>query len=258
MHPFNINLAQMIKETFEYEGHRPKEETPPILPNSPGLIYYLDRGENTFNIKGFATVNIEEKLAKMDNIEKDSDFKKIFKDKEKIPEIFFFKTGSFELAEVLKEQMVGRRFILQEEFLLNLSDPGFQWWMKGQSSGFKIYFRCPPNFDTDKQLIKLGPIGDAKVASLRLNQSRELLQSFFPIEEFVCNEREFYITTKDPFYLNFTLLKNIFLRGENPTLLEHYPDNTQGQTLFHYFHELATARKFWMMIDEQSRSDKLC
>lgn len=255
MHPLNINLAQMTQETFEYEGSRLKDDSSNT--SSPGLIYYLEEGKNSFSIKGFPTHNIREKLAKLDNIDQDNDFKKILSGKRNLPEIFFFQTNSFELAEILKDQMTGRRFVHQEEFLLNLSIPGFEWWMRGHSTGFKIYFCCPSHFDKDKRLIKLGPIGDAKVASLRLNESRELLQSFFPIEEFVCNDREFHIVTKNPFYLNFTLLKNIFLRGENPTLLEHYPDNSMGHTLFHYFHEIATARKFWMRIEEHIHTDKL-
>ena len=146
--------------------------------------------------------------------------------------------------------MTNRRFVIEEEYLLNLADPGPGWWMKGHPSGFKIYFRCPPHFDKDKKLIKLGPIGDPKVASIRFNQAQKLLENLFPIQEFICNDKEFSIFAKDPFYLNFNLLKNIFLRGENPTLLEHYPDNSIGHTLFHYFHEIATARKFWMEIEE--------
>ena len=255
MHPLNINLAQMTQETFEYEGYQLKEDSPNT--SSPGLIYYLEEGKNTFSIKGFATHNINEKLAKLDHIDQDNDFKKIFLGKKTLPEIFSFQTNSFELAEILKDQMMGQRFVFQEEFLLNLSVPSFGWWMKGHTSGFKIYFRGPSHIDKDKQLIKLGPIGDAKVASLRLNESREFLQSLFPIEEFFCNDREFHIVTKYPLYLNFTLLRNIFLRGENPTLLEHYPDNSIGHTLFHYFHEIATARKFWMRIEEHIHTDKL-
>ena len=146
---------------------------------------------------------------------------------------------------------------MDEEFLLNLSDPGFQWWMKSGPLGFQVYFRCLPSFDTDKWLIRLGPIGDSKTASIYLNQAREVLQSFFPIQVFFCNDREFSITTQGPSHLNFALFENIFLRGENSTSVEHYPDNPQGRSVFYYFHEIAIARRFWIRVEEQISQGKL-
>ncbi|MCY4524144.1 MAG: hypothetical protein OXB84_05345 [Halobacteriovoraceae bacterium] len=251
MPPFYFNLAQMTKETFEYEGGPADIKSFAKTPNKPGLVYLLEINENTFCVKGFATDNIQKKLESIHRGNKDYDFDKIFPSREIISEISFFETNSFESAHTIKEQIVGRRFLLREDYMLNISDPGFQWWMKSDTCGFQVYFRCPPCTKEDKKLIRLGPVGDAKVASVRLNQFRTILQNFFPIKEFFCNDREFCIITEDPSHLNFTLFKNIFLRGEGDNLLDHHSQDPLEISLFHYFYQTAMIRKFWIRLEEQ-------
>ena len=223
----NLDWDKMTRETLEYRPHPFRS-----FPSSPGLIYHLEKGVNTFCLRGSATPDIKKTATTQ------------------LRDFSFFETGSYELAEILKDQMLNRRIPLREDLLLNMTDPSFYWWMKSWPNGFQIYFKHPP-FSDGEGPMRLGPLGDAKMAYVRLNQSRPLMAHSFPVEDFSCDEKQFLISTKNPAHLNFHLLKNIFLRGENPTKITHYPKDSLGHTLFHYFQEIAMARKFWMAIEEQ-------
>ncbi|MGZ3787021.1 MAG: hypothetical protein ACXVLQ_00780 [Bacteriovorax sp.] len=245
----------------------PEEETPefvPVMeasveesfyPETPGIIYKIDNGHSTFCVRGFSATNIREAFLDLKDVT--SSKRIILKlDREAILDsVEFFETKSFELAEVVREQIINRRFPHQEDAVCNISDPGFSWWMnidsaaeEPQSPGrFEIFFRSHGINRADKY-IQLGPIGDGGVAALRMNQARTLLRSSFPISEFSCDDKSFTVASSKPEHLGFISFKNIFLEGVNHTELENFPDNSVGRTLFYYFHELATVRKFWIEV----------
>ena len=88
MGSFNINLAQMAQETFEYQESLSVNQSDEI---SPGLIYYLEKGANTFSIKGFATVNIEEKKQNLQILMKIVILKKFYQVKKQYLRFYLLK-----------------------------------------------------------------------------------------------------------------------------------------------------------------------
>jgi hypothetical protein len=86
------------------------------------------------------------------------------------------------------------------------------------------------------------------MAALRITQVQALLKSAFPISEFSSTDKGFAIATLKPDHLGFKSFRDIFLKGENFTNLENFPDNNLGRTLYFYFHELASIRKFWIEV----------
>ncbi len=226
-----------------------------IYPESPGIIYKIDSSPSTFCVRGYSTKNIKESFK--DLLSQESIKRVILKlnNEDDISQVSFFETRTYELAEVVREQIINRRFPHQEDAVCNISDPGFSWWMNVSDFNhddeklgrFEIFFRSHGINRADKY-IQLGPIGDGSVAALRLNQARTLLRSSFPISEFSCDDKSFTVASLKPDHLSFISFKNIFLQGINNTQLENFPDNSLGRTLYYYFHELAVVRKFWIEV----------
>ncbi len=235
-------LTQLLVESHKY-------------PSTPGVIYKIDSSHSTFCVRGFTANNISEAYVEIARL--DSTKRPILKlsIQDEISNVCFFETKTYELAEVVREQIINRRFPHQEDAVCNISDPGFSWWMNvsdfeacvDKSGRFEIFFRSHGINRADKY-IQLGPIGDGSVAALRLNQARTLLRSSFPISEFCCDDKSFSVASLKPDHLGFVSFKNIFLEGMNTTQLENFPDNSLGRTLYYYFHELAVVRKFWIEV----------
>lgn len=233
----DFNLDFLLEETFALN----ESGAPAILakPASPGLIYRIDGGMNTFCVRGIATNNIDETFLNLNRaaLKIDEDYP--------LESIHFFETPTIEQAEAVIEQVGNRRFPKQEDLLCNISDPGFSWWMDLGNDRFEIFFRSHGINRADKY-IQLGPIGDLRMAALRMGQVQGLLRSSFPVSEFSSTDKGFAIGTLKPEHLGFKSFRDIFVKGENFTNLENFPDNNLGRTLYFYFHELASIRKFWI------------
>jgi hypothetical protein len=221
------------------------------IPTSPGIVYKIDEGGGTFCVRGFSSENLKKSFEELSD---QTDSKRIIL---KMPPdssnegIYFFETKSFELAESIREQIINRRFPKLEDSVCNISDPGFSWWMDVSLSStegrFEIFFKSHA-VNRAERCIQLGPIGDFAIANLRLNQARSLIKSSFPLTEFICTDRSLIVASSKPDHLSFISFKNIFLLGENHTVIDNFPDNTLGRTLYFYFHEVAVIRKFWIEV----------
>ena len=236
---FNFDLDFLMQETFALaESATVSVSTKPM---AAGLIYRIDDGGSTFCIRGIATSNIDEEFNHINRaaLKISDDFD--------LDSLYFFELPTIEQAEAVIEQLCNRRFPKQEDSLCNISDPGFSWWMDSQPDRFEIFFRSHGINRADKY-IQLGPIGDQKMAALRMSQVQPLLRNTFPISEFSNTNKGFAIGSLKPEQLGFKSFRDIFLKGENRTTLENFPDNGLGRTLYFYFHELASIRKFWIEV----------
>ena len=237
---FNFDLDFLLKETFALAemAAAPNVSAKPI---GPGLIYRIDDGGSTFCIRAIATKNIDEEFNHINcsALKITDDFP--------LESLYYFELPTIEQAEAVIEQLCNRRYPKQEDSLCNISDPGFSWWMDLHTDRFEIFFRSHGINRADKY-IQLGPVGDQKVAALRMDQVQTLLRSSFPLSEFSSTNKGFAVGTLKPEHLGFKSFRDIFLKGENHTNLENFPDNGLGRTLYFYFHELASIRKFWIEV----------
>lgn len=223
------------------------ESVEPSAPHSPGVIYRIDRGANTFCIRGFSTDNISLQLKALNH---EPNKLMLLKANSAEDQICFFATKTYEVAEMIKDQIINRRFPLQEDAVCNISDPGYSWWMDITPGRFEIFFKSHA-INREEKFLKLGPIGDAKIAMIRLNQAHALLRSSFPLSEYSCSEKSLVVASLKPDHSSFISFQNIFSKGENLTGPENFPDNTIGRTLYCYFLEIATLRKFWIEVESK-------
>ena len=236
----DFNIDFLLEETFALN----KISTVVLRPAAPGVIYRIDEGNNTFCIRAIATSNIEEEFHHLNF--------KMFKleDAASISLINFYETPTVEQAQAVIDQISNRRFPKQEDLLCNISDPGFSWWMDVEYDRFEVFFRSH-GINRMEKYIQLGPIGDQKMAALRMGQVQTLLRSSFPVSEFSSTEKGFAIGTLKPEHLGFKSFRDVFVKGENFTNFENFPDNTLGRTLYFYFHELASIRRFWIEVQSK-------
>lgn len=236
---WNSEPALLVSEEIQVEEFKPE------APLAPGIIFRIDRGANTFCVRGFTTENINYQLKALPY---ESAKLMLLKAQNENDNIFYFETKTFEVAEIIKDQIINRRFPIQEDAVCNISDPGYSWWMDVTPGRFEIHFKSN-SIQRAEKFVKLGPVGDSKIAMLRLNQAHALLRSSFPLTEFSCTDKSLVVATSKPDHSSFLSFQNIFLHGENHTCPENFPDNSTGKTLYFYFLELATLRKFWIEVE---------
>ncbi len=221
------------------------------IPAAPGLFYWVDLGQNTFVLRAAPTRNLKET---MDNLfDEDSDFLGALRiestEDESLALLNYYETETFEMAEIIRDQLSHRRLPYKEEQICNISDPGHTWWLHLEEDKIKIYFRSY-GFKDEKLLIKLGPIGDQKIAQIRFDQASEIMGSFFPISEYSCSDKGVVIGTEQPQNLHFKIFKDVFVNGEFDGQLKHFPKGKNSLTLYFYFKELAIIRKFWLQLEK--------
>lgn len=218
------------------------------LPEGPGVVYRLEKGISTFCVRGFSSENISESFEEIE--EGDAELFKILKLEglDNLTEVGFFPTENIELAEIICDELINRRFPRQEDILCNLSDPGFSWWLDLSSDHFQVFFKSY-GIHRAENYIRLGPLGDPTIAEERMRKSESIFRMAFPVGEFVSTDKGFSISTTDSENSNFIMLKNFFHIGENSTTPEVFPSTNDGKTLYYYFKELAAIRSFWLELE---------
>jgi hypothetical protein len=224
------------------------EEAP--APEGPGLIYKIEKGISTFCVRGIACQDIKEIFDELTDGEKSHAKKLKLETEEDIASIKFYSTESAELAEQISEELINRRFPIEEDILCNLSDPGFSWWLDVGEDHFQVFFKSH-GIHRAEDYIRLGPLGDRTIACSRMLKAEAIFRSAFPVGEFVSSDKGFAISTTDPTNIHFQTLKNFFLTGENNTTDSTFPPSIEGRTLFYYFKEVASIRHFWLTIEKE-------
>lgn len=211
-------------------------------PQGPGLLYRVVMGGSTFSLRGVACENIKEAA---DDLEAGSPELINALKIEDETDVHHFRCDFVEQAEIIHDQLFNRRFPLFEDMLCNLSDPGYSWWMEPNENSLVVYFKAQ-SVEREKNLIKLGPVGDYALAHRRFGELGRVLKNLFPVRDFSCDERRLVIHPVDSNNEAFKAVRGIFAKGRAPTDLADFGPNEFGRTLFFYLSELASLRSFWI------------
>ncbi len=231
-----------------------------LYPEGPGLLFRVDRLGPTFCLRGMISKNLK------------ADFERLGKETEILTEVFrldpahqksdsidqvlFYETQSIELAEVIYDQLFNRRLPVEEDLLCNLSDPGFSWWFKKVDQTFKIYFRSH-GVTRVEDCVRLGPIGDRKIAVMRLSQLQPLLLNCPGVKSFELTDKKAQFSFEGQSEAELSQMNEIldlFLKGRTPTNLIHESEKNHQKTLSYYLSEVAALRSFWLEVEAQISS----
>ena len=215
-------------------------------PETPGVVYNILWAGNTVSLRGVPTDNIRgvfDHLQTGDRVL----LKKIKIDENQIDTLFFFECDHLEQAEVLVDQLFLKRYPMEEELVCNISDPGFSWWYLRTDCGFRVNFKSHKT-ENGSHRLKLGPIGDVMVASVRLAKIIEHIKEFMPIQEVKISEKSFVLESSEVIHPIIEEFKAIFESGlieEDSAMLCELP---MTEKLF--LLELAAIRRFWLNLEK--------
>ncbi len=240
-----------LQENNFISCHDSNEES---FPNKPGLLFYVERGASTFCLRGIATDDIEYSAEEF--LKGDKKIEKKFRAScdEVSDQLLSFITEDAHEAEVLVDLIFNRRYPNQEDVLCNISDPGFSWWLNDNGNSFNIYFQSH-GIERAQNFTRLGPLGDSILSSRRLKDALPHLRESFSINEFSSDRKSFSISSaaREESDTSFNDFKDLFLSGSKPLSRDFFPDSTHGLTLYLFFKELALTRRFWLLVESQTR-----
>ncbi|WP_127714749.1 hypothetical protein [Halobacteriovorax sp. HLS] len=219
------------------------------FPTGTGLVFCLDQSVSTFCVRGVQTHNINQTIHDL-MCEDENLLKRLkIRDKQDLSNVHYFETKSIEQAEIISEYIINRRFPIHEEMVCNLSDPGFSWWYESNDNGFNVFFKAQSvNRDTD--YVRLGPIGDRRIAAKKLAMCESLLKKYFSIAEYSSTEKSFEIRAVNPTDKNYLMFKNIFENGSYHFDFDKTSLCLEHQRLALFLEEIAVVRGFWISIEQ--------
>ncbi len=228
----------------------------------PGVFYHLEKKVSTFVIRIFESQNLSADYQDiLDHPENYPSLRLIDEEDHHVADrLKYFECDLFELARNIKSELANKRFPIFEEHIFNVSDPGDSWWVKLDDNQIKIFFKLSRTESMDK-LIKLGPLGDAKVAMEKFNRLYGYFKMLFPIEDYSSAHGQFTIKSDDQNKM-FYAFKKIFSKGDSgfefwdslrklemKSQNEPFIESLKQANLF--MMDLANIRRFWIQIQNQ-------
>jgi hypothetical protein len=228
-----------------------QEEITPEDLERPGVLYRLEIGPSTFCLRAFPSENMQKSCDALS--EGDEEITKKLKLTNLSDEEFVlqcYPTEYVELAEVICDQLANQRFPIHEEKICNISDPGFSWWLQKAPGKIHILFKSY-GMENLEDSIKLGPLGDSVWAQKKFKEASKALGELFPLNEFVCTNKDLTIGSSDPDHPYFQYLVELFSKGKEPSDIYQVLDGNMPSETYCYLTELASVRRFWREIEAQ-------
>jgi hypothetical protein len=151
-----------------------------------------------------------------------------------------------------------KRYPLEEEYLLNISDPSLCWWGNFSSSKLDIYFSLSRTDEMNK-LIKLGPIADMALANMKFQKFGYILSRLLGEVSFSVSKSKIELVSTEMSDV-FEQYCKIFRMGEFTQKLQNsfisleakltsQSDVVALRSFEWFLKELASVRRFWMEVE---------
>jgi hypothetical protein len=244
---FQQNYLAVPEDVAVAEEKESSEE----LPAAPGILYHLQRSSSVFVIRTLVSENIRESFQKV--IERPEDYPSLrLTQEEGTSKLRYFVSEDLSQAEIIHDQLNNRRFPVYEEYMCNLSDPGFSWWLSKKEGLFQVSFNMAVN--GAHGTVKLGPLGDQQLAGKTFLMLSQLLQDA-GLEFEIQNEQSRLQFTQGESVLmeEFQDLFEFGVVGDTITnlfkfLARKVNNNTDLETMWYYLQELSHVRRFWIQV----------
>ena len=227
--------------TFDNQNDLSQQLNQTFLPG-PGIVFFVDIGSGSFCVRGLPVV--ENNLDLTDLIKLDKHF-------EKASEAHFFPCETIEVAEIITEQMINRRYPLQDNGVLNISDPGPTWLISYDESNISLFFKSMGT--NQKDMENIGAIGDPQIFRFWWSKIANLIKDESTIEMSEDEKGCHLKLSLEPndFDSQFQqMFLNIFLLGEL-NLTENFLSNSfEEDSVASFLNELSHSRRFWLKIEE--------
>lgn len=230
----------------------------------PGILYYLQKKASTFVIRIHPTNNLSEtRKSILANPEDYPSLRLLSGDDDRSLEekLDFHECDNLQLAQAIKHQLANKRFPLHEERIINVSDPGDNWWVKADGERLAIYFKLCRTESMDS-LIKAGPLGERDGAMDFFNKLYGYFSLIFPVKDFSSAHGQFFLSCEHEAHPLFQELVKVFTEGEiGNGLWEKLRDLEFGakspevlssiKRANYFLMEVAAMRSFWVEIQKK-------
>ncbi|MBC76253.1 MAG: hypothetical protein CME64_09585 [Halobacteriovoraceae bacterium] len=263
-------VSQTFKEAQEIEG---KSEFPweatgdsflEIPSDTPGLLYYLQKNSSTFVIRMIEAEDLRSMRERIISAPEDFPTLRLLsgEDERSLEEkLNFFECDNLQIAKSIKRQLANKRFPLHEERILNVSDPGDNWWIKHDQKSLNIYFKLCRTESIDT-LTKVGPLGDCQEAMSWLNKLYGYFSLLFPVKDYSSAHGQFFMSCEHGNNPLFQEIVNVFTTGEIGNGLWERLREVESQAkepvvieslnkANYFLMEIASMRSFWIEIQDQ-------
>jgi len=221
------------------------------IPTTPGILYHIQKTKGIFVLRLMKSSNLRDDYTLVTDNPDDYPSLRLINGSEVVTPKFFMMDNLFQ-AEVICDHLHNRRFPVQEELMCNISDPGFSWWLRPTNSGFQICFSM--SLGLDENCIKLGPLGDQRLAVKNFQLLERLITSA-GLSLDVANEVG-RVSFSDPGLFLSEELKDLFelgvvgdgLIGLFKLLASRLKNHQDLETSWLYLQELASVRRFWIQV----------
>lgn len=274
---FHDDIEFLVSQTFKEaeerslrgafvfeEEEQPSSPSPKLPDEAPGVLYYLQKNASTFVLRMLAAPNLREEWRKVINSPEDYPSLRLLssEDERSVEEkLSFFECDNLQLAKALKDQLANKRFPLHEERIINVSDPGDNWWVKRENSGLSVYFKLCRTESMDS-LVKVGPLGDCEGALSFFNKLYGYFSLLFPVKDFSSAHGQFFVSCEEKHHPLFDELGKVFTEGEIGNALweklRELESNAKEANVLasirranYFLMEISTARSFWIEIQER-------
>ena len=214
----------------------------PANQRGPGIVYFLDIGSGSFCVRGLPV--LENNLSHKELVNLNRHF-------EKSAEIHFFPCGSIEVAEIISEQMLNRRYPFNDNGLTNISDPGPFWLLSYNDKKISVFFKSM-GFKGNKEE-NIGAIGDPQILKFWWQKFSNLITDQKSISAY-SNEKGCHLELNiEPSKGNqefFQMILKVLLLGEFNSQLNEFADSYDKQAISIFLNELSHSRQFWLRIEE--------
>lgn len=259
----NVHSQNFERNDFFFDGKGP--EKPKNMPDKvPGFIYYLQKKTSTFVIRILESDSLADDYKRILRYPEEYPSLRLLNEEDPRPlekKLDFFECDSIGLAKAVKNQLANKRFPIHEEHIINVSDPGDNWWVKEDKGQLSIFFKLSRT-ESMEELVKIGPLGDPDHALSLFNQLYGYFAMLFPVKDYSSAHGQFTISCEKPFDPIFRDFMGIFTKGdighEFWEYLRHLEVRSQGrsyakslQQANYYLMEIALMRSFWMKIQGQ-------
>jgi hypothetical protein len=224
-----------------------------------GIIFRVIKNNSMFMVKSIFVMDAKSEIQK---IKQDLNLypKLNLSEQLDLNELDFYPVHSEAEAQNIIQLTSIKRFPLQEEYLLNISDPSLSWWGSVSDKKLEIYFSLSRTDEMNK-LIKFGPIADIAVANMKFQKFGYLFSKLMGDVSFSVSKSKVELL---PSLENetFEQVCKIFTAGEFSQKLQNSFNslytkfNVQSDTvglrsLEWFLKELASVRRFWMEVEKK-------
>lgn len=259
-------LYSKSKEIFGFEGYDTESDDSNLKKpdEGPGVLYYLQKNVSTFVVRILVCENLKTSFKEvLENPEEYPSLRLLNSEDERelIDKLDFFECDNLQVARTIKDQLANKRFPLYEERVLNVSDPGDNWWIKRDGSDLSVFFKLCRTESMDS-LVKAGPLGDCEGALKFFNQLFGYFSLLFPVKDYSSAHGQLHITCEEQNNPIFEEVVSIFTEGEMGNRLweklreieSHINDERILSNLRranYFLMEVASLRNFWIEIQQK-------